>query len=120
PNSREKQLFDLSLTDEQQMIRDTVRAYATDVVRGLAHDANEACTLPDDYLQDAMALGLNLFAVPESMGGAAAGYSPTTSAIIAEELAWGDFSLAFAALAPVAVANALVRWGTLAQQQRWL
>lgn len=120
PNSREKQLFDLSLTDEQQMIRDSVRAYATDVVRGLAHDANEACTLPDNFLQDAMALGLNLFAVPESMGGAASAYSPTTSAIIAEELAWGDFSLAFATLAPVAVANALVHWGTLQQQQRWL
>lgn len=120
PNSREKQLFDLSLTDEQQMIKDSVRAYASDIVRGLAHDANEACALPDTYLQDAMALGLNLFAVPESMGGAASGYSPTTSAIIAEELAWGDLSLAFATLAPVAVANALVRWGTQQQQQRWL
>lgn len=120
PNSREKQLFDLSLTDEQQMIKDSVRAYASEVVRGLAHDANEACALPATYLQDTMALGLNLFAVPESMGGAAASYSPTTSAIIAEELAWGDLSLAFATLAPVAVANALVRWGTQQQQQQWL
>lgn len=119
-DSYAKGIFDLSLTEEQQMIQDSVRAYAADVIRGLAHDADEAKALPENFLEDSMALGLNLFAVPESLGGAAQGYSPTTSAIIAEELARGDFTLATAILAPVAVANALVRWGTSAQQERWL
>ncbi len=120
PERKPQALFDLSLSEEQQMIRDSVRSYAEEIVRGLAHDADENLQLPDSYLQDAMALGLNLFSVPESLGGAAQSYSPTTSAIIAEELAWGDFTLAYAALAPVGVANALVRWGTQQQQQRWL
>ena len=101
-------LFDLTLTDEQQMIKDTVRSYAEEVVRGLAHDANEAMTLPENYLEDIQALGLNFFSVPEVLGGAAQSYSPTTSAIIAEELAWGDMSLAFATLAPVGVALSLI------------
>ena len=120
PNSREKSLFDLTLTEEQLMIRESVQAFARDVVRPLAHEADEAAALPEGFLARTMALGLNLFAVPESLNGAAQSYSPTTSALIAEDLAWGDFSLAAAALAPVAVANAIVRWGNKQQQQQWL
>lgn len=113
-------LFDLSLSEEQQMIKETVRAYATDVVRELALDADENQTLPSDYLNNLMDIGLNYFSVPESLGGAAQSYSPTTSAIIAEELAWGDMTLAYAALAPTAVANAIVHWGTTAQKNHYL
>lgn len=120
PSSRAQNLFDLTLTDEQLLIRDTVQSYARNELRGLAHAADEQQQLPADFLQNAMVLGLNLFAVPESFGGAAQGYSPVTSALIAEDLAWGDFSLAVAALAPVAVASALVRWGSKIQQQTWL
>ncbi len=120
PEPSKHGLFDLTLSEEQQMIKDTVRSYAEEVVRGLAHDANEAMTLPDTFLQDIMDLGLNFFSVQESLGGAAQAYSPTTSAIIAEELAWGDFSLAYATLAPVAVANAIVKWGTDAQKEKYL
>lgn len=120
PNSREKSLFDLTLTEEQLMIRESVQAFAREVIRPQAHDADEAAALPADFLQQTMALGLNLFAVPESLNGAAQSYSPTTSALIAEDLAWGDFSLAFATLAPVAVANAIARWGNRQQQQKWL
>lgn len=119
-NSRQKQIFDLSLTEEQEMIKDSVRSYATEVIRDLAHDANENLALPENFLQDTAALGLNFFSVPEELGGAAQGHAPTTSAIISEELAWGDFTLAMATLAPVSVANAIVRWGTEKQQQQWL
>lgn len=119
-NSRDKQIFDLSLTEEQEMIKDSVRSYATEVIRDLALDADENAALPDTFLTDTAALGLNFFSVPEELGGAAQGYAPTTSAIISEELAWGDFTLAMATLAPVAVANAIVRWGTDTQQQQWL
>jgi len=113
-------LFDLSLSDEQQMIKDTVRAYATDVVRDLALDADEQQQLPADFLSNMMDIGLNFFSVPEALGGAAQQYSPTTNAIIAEELAWGDMSLAYAALAPTAFANAIVKWGTAAQKNNYL
>lgn len=119
-DARPKNLFNLNLSDEQEMIRDSVQSYAQGVVRDLAHDANEANALPENFLEDISALGLNLFAVPESLGGAAQAHSPTTSAIIAEELAFGDFTLAYATLAPVAVANALVRWGSKAQQDKYL
>lgn len=119
-SSRERQIFDLSLTDEQEMIKDSVRSYATEVIRELALAADEQAALPENFLEDISALGLNFFSVPEALGGAAQGHSPTTGAIISEELAWGDFSLAMATLAPVSVANAIVRWGTEKQQQQWL
>ncbi len=120
PNSREKSLFDLSLTEEQTMIRDTVQSFATEVMRDLAHQADEQQATPDDFIRQIQDLGLSLFAVPENLGGAAQAYAPTTSALIAEDLAWGDFSLALSALAPVAVANAIVRWGSRQQQEFWL
>lgn len=113
-------LFDLSLSEEQQMIKDTVRAYATDIIRHQALDADDNKTLPQDFFTNLMDIGLNYFSVPEALGGAAQSYSPTTGAIIAEELAWGDMSLAYAALAPIAVANAIVRWGTVAQKKQYL
>src|SRR5690554_7606923 len=66
-NSRQKQIFDLSLTEEQEMIKDSVRSYATEVIRDLAHDANENLALPENFLQDTAALGLNFFSVPEEL-----------------------------------------------------
>ena len=35
-------LFDLNITDEQQMIRDSVRGFATEVLRGSAEAADKA------------------------------------------------------------------------------
>jgi alkylation response protein AidB-like acyl-CoA dehydrogenase len=112
-------LFDLTLSDEQQMIRDSVKAYAEHNIRPLALSADEQAKLPESLLPDSQALGLNYFAIPESLGGAGQ-LSPMTSVLIAEDLAWGDFSLAFAILASCSVTNTLSRWGNKTQQERWL
>ena len=113
------QLFDISLTDEQSMIQDTIANFARDELRPMASEANENMAPPSNFFQQLSALGLNYFSVPESMGGAAQSYSPTTSCIIAENLSWGDFSLAYAALAPIAFANAINRWGN-DRQKKWI
>jgi alkylation response protein AidB-like acyl-CoA dehydrogenase len=112
-------LFDLTLSDEQQMIRDSVKAYAENNIRPLALTADEQAKLPDSLLQDSQVLGLNYFPIPESLGGAGQ-LSPMTSVLIAEDLAWGDFSLAFAILASSSVTNTLSRWGNKSQQELWL
>lgn len=112
-------LFDLTLSDEQQMIRDSVKAYAEHNIRPLASAADEHAKLPESLLQDSQALGLNYFSIPESLGGAGQ-LSPMTSVLVAEDLAWGDFSLAFATLASPSVVNTLSRWGNKTQQARWL
>lgn len=112
-------LFDLTLSDEQQMIRDSMQGYAKDVIRQQAIEADEQSQLPENFMQEAQALGLNYFAVPESLGGAGE-YSPITSALIAEDLGLGDMALALAILAPAAVVNAISRWGSKAQQETYL
>lgn len=112
-------LFDLSLSDEQQMIRDSVKAYAEYNIRPLALAADEDAKLPENLLLESQDLGLNYFAIPEALGGAGQ-LSPMTSALVAEDLAWGDFSLAYAILSSSSVVNALSRWGNKQQQELWL
>lgn len=112
-------LFDLSLSDEQQMIRDSVKAYAEHSIRPLALEADEKAKLPENLLLESQDLGLNYFAIPEALGGAGQ-LSPMTSTLVAEDLAWGDFSLAYAILASSSVVNTLSRWGNKQQQELWL
>lgn len=115
-----KGLFDLSPTDEQQMMRDTVQRFAKDVLRPAAHAADHEASFPVDIHAQALELGLNFYAVPEALGGMAAEQSVVSNVLMAEDLAYGDFTLAASILAPMGVANALTRWGTQAQQEKYL
>lgn len=113
-------LFDLSLTDEQTMIRESVKQFTDDVVRPAAAKADEACAPPDGFLERFDELGVRLMAIPEAFGGMAGERSPLTNVLVLEELARGDMGLAFAAAAPLAVIHALVDGGTAAQQAKYL
>ena len=105
-------LFDLTLSPDQQMTRETMHRFADQVLRASAEEAEEACAPPADLLQQSHELGLTMMAVPESLGGFGEQRLPVSNTLIAEDLAWGDMDLAFAALAPLGVVNALVDWGT--------
>lgn len=113
-------LFDLSLNDEQQMMRDSLQRFAADSMRPQAHDADAAARCPDTLRTEAQALGLALYAVPEALGGVASESTVVTQLLAAEDLGHGDFSLAAALLAPMSVANALTRWGSEGQQATYL
>jgi alkylation response protein AidB-like acyl-CoA dehydrogenase len=112
--------FDLTPTEEQAMLRDAMRRFALEVLQAAARGADDAASPPDEVLEQAHALGLAGLAVPESLGGAGSERSSVTQALIAEELSRGDMGLALAVLAPVAVVQAIVEWGTGAQQQELL
>lgn len=113
-------LFDMNVTEEQQMIRDSVQAFAQDVLRPAAEHANQAGRTAPETLAAAQELGLSLFAVPEALGGAASEQNVVTNMLVAEDLAHGDMGQAVAIMAPLAVANALTRWGSAEQQARYL
>lgn len=113
-------LFDLNITEEQQMVRDSVRGLAKDVLRPAAHDADDTLKIDDALFAQANELGLAMFCVPEALGGAATERSPVTNLLIAEDLANGDMGLALGILAPLSVANALTHWGSAAQQSSYL
>ncbi len=114
------ELFDLNLTEEQRMIRDSVKQFTDDVVRPAAAKADEACAPPDDFLTRFDELGVRLLAVPESLGGMGGERSPLSNTLVLEELARGDVGLALAAAAPLAVIHALVDGGTAEQQAKYL
>ena len=113
-------LFDLTPSDEQEMLRDSCRSFADEQLRPAALAADTACGATPGLLASAAELGIHLLGVPESLGGAGHERSAVTNVLVAEALAHGDLSLAVACLAPSAVSNALVLWGDGEQQSAYL
>jgi alkylation response protein AidB-like acyl-CoA dehydrogenase len=113
-------VFDLTPTEDEQMLVDVVAELAADVLRPAAADADDACTAPEEVLRAANEVGLPLLGVPESLGGISGERAVMAGTLVAEALANGDLGLAVAALAPGAVATAIATWGTDEQQQTYL
>jgi len=120
PRSKPSDLFDLTPTDEQQMLRESVRDFATDKLRPVAAQADADCQAPVELLSQANELGLTMVGVPEQLGGAMEERSAVTAVLMAEALARGDMGLAVACLAPAAVSTALSLWGDADQQATYL
>lgn len=113
-------VFDLSLTDEQQMVRDNLSRFAREMLRPAAHAADEAHQTPADILAQAEELGLMYYAVPEAFGGMATENNIVTQMLALEDLGYGDFSMAAALFASTSVANVLTRYGSAEQQAKYL
>ena len=113
-------VFDLTPTDDQQMLVDVAADFAARVMRPAAAEANEACVAPDPLLRASFEIGLPILGVPESYGGISEARSAMTGTLVAEALAKGDMGIAVAVLAPGAVAISLSLWGNDAQQQTYL
>jgi alkylation response protein AidB-like acyl-CoA dehydrogenase len=113
-------VFDLTPTDDEQMLVDVVSELAREVLRPAAADADAACTAPEEVLKAANDIGLPVLGVPESLGGVSEERAVMAGTLVAEALAHGDLGLAVAALAPGAVATAIATWGTDEQQQTYL
>ncbi|NYG55830.1 acyl-CoA dehydrogenase family protein [Nocardioides perillae] len=112
--------FDLTPTEDEQMLVDVVTELADEVLRPAASEADAACVAPDTVLKAGLEVGLPLLGVPEALGGISEERSAMAGALVAEALARGDMGLAVASLAPGSVATALSLWGTEQQQQTYL
>jgi len=119
PNQN-KSLFDLNLTEEQQMTVDAMEQFSAEVLYPLAHDADHAETFPEVLWQHGTDLGLNFYALPESLGGVATEKNIVSNVLIAEYLAKGDFSLTAGLLSTFSVINALTQWGSEQIQSDYL
>lgn len=113
-------LFDLTPTEDEQMLVDVVTDYATEVLRPAASAANETCVAPAEVLAAGLEIGLPILGVPESLGGISEERSAMAGTLVAEALGKGDMGLALAALSPGTVATALGLWGTASQQEAYL
>lgn len=113
-------MYSFDPTEEQQLIIDTAREFASKDMDPRSHDADEAAKLPDGFLKASWELGLACAAIPEKYNGAGMTRSAVTGALLAEELGWGDLSMAIAMLAPATVAYPVLDYGTEAQKDQFL
>jgi alkylation response protein AidB-like acyl-CoA dehydrogenase len=120
PTARPSDLFDLTPSDEQDLLAGSVREFALAELRPVALDADGACAAPPELLAQANELGLTMIGVPEELGGAVTERSATTTVLMSEALAQGDMGIALACLAPAAVSTAIGLWGDAQQQATYL
>lgn len=114
------ELFDITPSDEQQMLREAALNFSMEALRGAAEKADHACAAPEELLKQSAELGLTALGIPEELGGAGSERSAVTGVLVAEAMAQGDMGLAVACLAPSAVSNALTLWGDEEQQAKYL
>ena len=116
PEEPSKPLFDLSLSDEQQLMRDSARKFAEAEMRPVARKYDEAGETPRSFYEKTLELGVNAVQIPERCGGFGAARSPISNTLLVEDLAWGDMSLALGALSSLAFINTVLDQGSESQQ----
>ena len=111
--------MDFSLTEEQTLIRDTVRQFVESEVLPAAAELDHRSEFPSAALSRLAEMGLLGMSIPESHGGS--GLDAQTSAVAVEELARGSASLAVTVSVNNAVcAGPIVRYGSEDQRRRYL
>lgn len=113
-------MIDLSLDEEQQMIRETVRNFAMEKIRPAAHEVDESCQIPRALVEEAWSLGLVQSSIPEAYGGYGQASSTITGTVVAEAMAEGDLAVAIHVLSPRLVIDPVLQLGTEAQKQALL
>lgn len=112
--------FDLTPTDEQEMLVEAFGEFAKSELLPIATKSSNDCITPPEVLKMSTELGVTMIGVPEQLGGAVEERSAVTSALISEALAKGDLGLAVSVLAPAAVSTAIGLWGDADQQSTYL
>jgi len=104
-------MIDFVPSEEQALIVETVRQFAQNEIRPAARPCDETSSLDPRVLADAHELGVVANALPEAHGGGGE-RSAVTGCLIAEELAWGDLSLALGILSPALLGLPVADFGT--------
>jgi short-chain 2-methylacyl-CoA dehydrogenase len=111
--------MDLDLTPEQELIRDTVRAFAQERVAPVAEELDREARFPVELVQEMASLGLMGIPIPERYGGA--GGDTLSYAIAIEELTRVDSSVAITVAAHTSLGTMpIFLFGTEEQKERWL
>ena len=111
--------MNLELTEEQQMVRNSIREFARNEIAPLAREYDEAEKFPRKQLDGLGELGILGMIIPEKYGGA--GFDSVSYALALEEISKADASVAVI----VSVTNSvccypILSWGTQMQKQKYL
>ena len=107
------------LTDDEQLFRDSVRAFAETRVRPLVREMDERAAIPRDLIDELFALGVMGIEIPEAYGGAGARFFHAVMAVV--ELSRVDPSVGVLVdVQNTLVINALLRWASDDLRRRYL
>src|ERR671934_433187 len=111
--------MDFGLTDEQRLLRDTVRDFASQEVAPVAEELDRTKSFPYEIVRKMGDLGLMGIPFPEEYGGGGAG--TLAYAIAVEELARVDSSVCITMAAHTSLGTMPIHlWGTDEQKSEWL
>ena len=113
-------MISFSPTEEQQMIVSMVKQFATDEMRKIYRECDESGDIPASIIDTAWQMGLISNSMPEEYGGFGGEHSAITGSLIAEELAWGDLSMAIHILCPALFSYPILEMGTETQRKKYL
>lgn len=106
-------------TEDQQLLISTINRYAVNDVRKVVHEADETSTPPASVVNTGWQVGLVPTAIPEELGGLGE-MSALTGVLAAEELAFGDLSVAMHVMSPALLAYPVALYGTAEQREHLL
>jgi alkylation response protein AidB-like acyl-CoA dehydrogenase len=110
---------DLSLTPEQQAVRDTLHKWVDEVVVPPALENDRAERFPTEALDGLKRDGWIGLSIPEQYGGG--GADPMSYVLLIEELGRGDGNVrSIVSVHLGLVAGSVNRWGSEEQKQQWL
>jgi alkylation response protein AidB-like acyl-CoA dehydrogenase len=106
-------------TDEQKMVRETVRQFAEERLRPTAHDRDKEQRPPLAEIKDFARMGFLGMTIPEEFGGAP--LDDISEAIVIEELSRCDASAGVLVAVHCGLCSkTIVVWGTDAQKRKYL
>jgi alkylation response protein AidB-like acyl-CoA dehydrogenase len=107
------------LTEDEQLFRENVRRFAEESIRPLVREMDEHGSFDPSLIEQFHRLGLMGIEIPEQYGGAEGTFFEAILAV--EELSRVDPSVGVLVdVQNTLVNNALIRWGSLAQKQKYL
>ena len=112
-------MYSFDPTEEQKMLVDAVGKYAVNDLRGAAREAEEGGELPQKLINKGWELGLLQASIPETYGGFGE-RSAVTSALVLEEMAFGDLAGTLAVGTPNLFTIPILLAGSEEQKQKYL
>ena len=109
-------MVDFTLSEEQQMLQELAREFATENVRPMAEHWDAKSEFPMEAIEAAHELGLMNLHIPEEYGGM--GMGTMDEVIVQEEFAWGDPGFATASYSNGLTAAPIITGGTEEQKAK--
>ena len=107
------------LAEDEQLFRQSVREFAAADIAPLVREMEDRAEIPANVIDRLFAMGLMGIEIPEAMGGAGGRFFHAVLAV--EELSRVDPSVALVVdVQNTLVVNALLRWATPGQRERYL